>query len=97
MGSNQSKSFRAEVVARGNGGEYAAIGIGGAIDSDSGTTAILGEPFTIVYSRSDEAFGVTATADNQNNNLLIQVKSPTGQGLSIQWGCSAEVTTITHD
>jgi hypothetical protein len=84
--------FEARIVARRTDadGESAAYILQGCIDNNAGTTALVGSVTKTVIAEDTAAWDVSATADDSNATLLINV---TGEGgKTISW--VAHVRTV---
>jgi hypothetical protein len=59
--------------------------IEGVIKNDGGTTTLLASSVSTLYDTDDTSFDVRATADDTNDQLLIEVSDSDGGGDAIAW------------
>jgi hypothetical protein len=80
--------FSARIAARRTDAdnEGASYELRGTIDNNAGTTALVGQIMKIIYGEDTSAWDVTASADDTNDALLIQVTGEAAK--TIDWICA---------
>jgi len=93
--SGASWSFRALVTGKTAAGASAGYQIVGLIENIAGTTAFVGIPTVTVLGEDVAAWDCTATADNTNDALVINVTG--AAATTIRWIARVELSQITFN
>lgn len=68
----------------------------GAIANDGGTTAIMASSVTTIDDSSDTSFDVRVTADDTNDQLLVEVSDADGTGDTVRWVAVVNTVQLTY-